>query len=231
MFTIAITGGIGSGKSQVGRLLREAGAYVIDADVIARKTLEVGQPGYRLLVQEFGSRFLRGDSETQVESPNTSDSNEVYSHQKKQSLGLPVDRGVLAQEMFSNAAIKESVENIIHPIVHSAYLQALEDAQAKDFKSLYYEHPLLFEKNQHDSFNFIVVVNAPLELRKRRLIDSRHILIDDVEQRIAAQIPLQEKCKQAHWVVDNSKDLGSLQQEVQKLISKVNTLVNAHRST
>jgi dephospho-CoA kinase len=188
---IAVTGGIGSGKSAVTARLAQRGAVVIDADLIAREVVEPGTPGLAAVVAEFGPGILTPDG--------------------------ALDRPAMAAIVFADAERRRALEAIVHPLV-GRRSQELLDA-APDDAVVVYDVPLLAESadlGRADGFDRVVVVTAPVETRVRRLV-SRGLSEDDARARIAAQASDDARLAIADLVVDNSGDLESLDAEVDRL--------------
>ena len=188
---IAVTGGIGSGKSAVTARLAQRGAVVIDADRIAREVVEPGTPGLAAVVAEFGPGILTPDG--------------------------ALDRPAMAAIVFADAERRRALEAIVHPLV-GRRSQELLDA-APDDAVVVYDVPLLAESadlGRADGFDRVVVVTAPVETRVRRLV-SRGLSEDDARARIAAQASDDARLAIADLVVDNSGDLEALDAEVDRL--------------
>lgn len=188
---IAVTGGIGSGKSAVTARLAQRGAVVIDADRIAREVVEPGTPGLAAVVAEFGPGILTPDG--------------------------ALDRPAMAAIVFADAERRRALEAIVHPLV-GRRSQELLDAAPED-AVVVYDVPLLAESadlGRADGFDRVVVVTAPVETRVRRLV-SRGLSEDDARARIAAQASDDARLAIADLVVDNSGDLEALDAEVDRL--------------
>jgi len=139
MFTVALTGGIGSGKSTVADILEELGALVIDSDLLAREVIERGTNGYDQVVARFGDSILR-DGE--------------------------IDRSALGNIVFSDVAARKDLEGIIHPLVRE---RAEKIASRAGDRVVINQIPLLFETKGSERFDFVISVEADEEIRKKRL--------------------------------------------------------------
>ena len=139
MFTVALTGGIGSGKSTVADILEELGALVIDSDLLAREVIERGTNGYDQVVARFGDSILR-DGE--------------------------IDRSALGNIVFSDVAARKDLEGIIHPLVRE---RAEKIASRAGDRVVVNQIPLLFETKGSERFDFVISVEADEEIRKERL--------------------------------------------------------------
>lgn len=178
MITIGLTGGIGSGKSEVARLLAERGAVVVDADALAREAVEPGTPGLAAVVEEFGPEVLAADG--------------------------TLDRARLAAVVFADPERRAVLEAIVHPYVgrRSQHLVARAGRDAV----LVYDVPLLVEKQMQGDFDLVVVVDVSPETQVRRLAAERGMSADDVRSRIAAQSTRDERLAVADVVIDNDTD-------------------------
>ncbi len=188
MITVGLTGGIGSGKSEVARLLAGRGAVVVDADALAREAVAVGTPGLAAVVAEFGSDVLDEDG--------------------------ALDRARLGAVVFAEPARRAALEAIVHPYVgrRSAELVAAAPPDAV----VVYDVPLLVEKSLQDGYDVVVVVDASEETRIGRLAD-RGTPEADARARMAAQSGRAERLAVADVVLDNDGDLDALAEQVDRL--------------
>jgi dephospho-CoA kinase len=190
---IAVTGGIGSGKSSVSACLAALGAVVIDADLIAREVVEPGTPGLAAVVAEFGTTVLRPDG--------------------------ALDRAALAGVVFTDPERRAALEAIVHPLVGARSAELL--AAAPPDAMVVYDVPLLAESaggalGRTGEFDAVVVVEAPLETRVRRLV-GRGLTADDARARIAAQASDEQRRSIADHVLVNDGDLDDLTSAVDAL--------------
>jgi dephospho-CoA kinase len=187
MKVIALTGGIGAGKSTVAQFFSELGASVVDADHLARIAIERGSAGFDEVVARFGETILaNGD----------------------------INRKALAEIVFSDPAAKSDLEGIIHPRVRKLFAQAIIDNESSIH--LIYEIPLLVETDAASKFDFIVSVEADEELRIERLL-TRGMLISDIKARLANQAPSQARIDIADAVIVNDGDEDHLLRQVENL--------------
>ena len=187
MMVIAVTGGIGAGKSTVAQFFSELGAHVVDADHLARIAIERGSEGFDEVVARFGEKILtNGD----------------------------INRKALAEIVFSDPAAKRDLEGIIHPRVRNLFAQAIIDNEPS--AHLIYEIPLLVETDAASKFDFIVTVEADEDLRIERLL-ARGMFITDIKARLASQAPSQARRDIADAVIVNDGDEDSLLRQVENL--------------
>ncbi len=189
MLTVGLTGGIGSGKSTVARMLALRGAVVIDADVLARDAVAFGTPGFTAVRERFGDDVLTADGD--------------------------LDRGALAAIVFADDEARRDLEAIVHPQVRRGIAQVIADhAGTEDVVVV--ESPLLIETGSHHDMTVVVVVTAKPETQIARLVE-RGMDGDDVRARMAAQLPLDDKAALADIVVDNEGSVAELEAQVDRV--------------
>lgn len=180
MTVIALTGGIASGKSTIGRRLAELGATRIDADQLARDAVAPGTPGLARVTERFGAdRILTAAGE--------------------------LDRAALGAIVFQDAAALQDLNGIVHPEVARLYAAAVAGARAANPDGLIvYEIPLLAETGRAGEFDLVVVADAPEEVRIARMVELRGMTEDDARRRIAQQATAEERRAIADVVIDTS---------------------------
>ncbi len=183
---VGLTGGIGSGKSAVARLLAEHGAVVIDADAIAREVVEPGTPGLAAVVAEFGAEVLTPDG--------------------------ALDRSRLGAVVFADPAARQRLNAIVHPLVgeRSAELSAAAAADAV----VVHDVPLLAENGLASGFDLVLVVESPESERIARLRRERGMSEDEVRARMAAQAGDADRRAIADVVIRNDSTLDDLADRV-----------------
>ncbi len=197
---IGITGSIGTGKSTFSELLRKKGFFVLDADVLAKKNLEKTSPAYVKIVAEFGDKILDSHSN--------------------------IDRAALAQIVFSDREKLEKLESITHPEIRIAVEKEKDEHKKNNQKYLFYDVPLLFEKNMDKSFDLVVMVTCTPENQIKRIKARNNWPDEEIRKRLAAQLPLSIKESRAHILINNNSDKAQLQIEVDKFIVWLETLQN-----
>ncbi|CAN2237311.1 dephospho-CoA kinase [Candidatus Planktophila dulcis] len=191
MLVVALTGGIGSGKSTVAQNFAELGALVIDADQLARMAIERGTDGFADVLLRFGDEvILNGD----------------------------IDRKKLAEIVFSDGKARKDLESIIHPRVQALFAQAVDDLEGDDI--LIYEIPLLVETGAAEKFDYVVTVESDIELRKARLL-KKGLYISQIEKRMASQASEEARTAIADAVIRNDGDEDSLLRQVENLWESV----------
>ncbi len=186
---VALTGGIGAGKSTVSRLLAEHGAVVIDADQLARLVVEPGSPALAAIAERFGGGVLRDGA---------------------------LDRPALSAIVFDDEDARRDLEAITHPAIGDEFRRRLETVP--EAKIVVYDVPLLAESSPHAPANFdaVVVVEAPIEVRLARL-EQRGMDRDDAMRRMASQSGDEERRRLATHVLDNRGGVAELARQVDTL--------------
>ena len=183
---VGLTGGIGSGKSEVSRRLASYGAVVIDADAVAREVVAPGTPGLAEVVQEFGPDVLHGDGS--------------------------LDRDRLGELVFADESLRLKLNAIIHPRVGERMAEL--ERQAGGAPVIVHDVPLLAENHLAGSFDAVVVVDVSPRIQLDRLARERGMPRAQAEARMGAQASREERLAIATIVVDNSGSLAELDREV-----------------
>jgi dephospho-CoA kinase len=187
MRRIGLTGGIGSGKSTVSALFSALGAYVVDADAIAREVVAPGSAGLDALVEEFGPEILSPDG--------------------------ALDRAALAEVVFADSSARERLNAITHPRIAARTAELV--AGLPSDAVMIHDVPLLAELGLQGAYDLVVVVDAPEQVRIDRLV-ARGLTQPDARARIKAQASREQRLGIADIVIDNSGDLQALREQVQK---------------
>jgi len=195
MHWLGLTGGIASGKSSVSRIFRELGITVIDADVLARKAVEPGQPAWTQVVSEFGRDIQLPSGE--------------------------LDRKKLGALVFSDEKRRRRLEEIIHPRVREMMLAERERLRSAGAEIAVYDVPLLYEKNLASQFDAVIVVDCLEELQLARLMARDALSEDQARARLSAQMPLAEKRRLADYVIENNAGFDELRENVRRVLKKI----------
>jgi dephospho-CoA kinase len=187
MRVIALTGGIGCGKSLAAQYFAELGALVIDADQLARAAIERGTQGFDEVVAFFGDSIL-----------NNGD----------------IDRRALGEFIFKNPEAKIKLEGIVHPFVRSEFEEAV--ASLKSDEVLVYEIPLLVETGAQDRFDLVISVESEMEIRIERL-RQRGMHISEIQGRIAAQATREQRVEAADFLIENDGSEDELLRQVENI--------------
>lgn len=195
MLWVGLTGGIGTGKSTVSRILRQRNIPVIDADELAREVVAFGTEGHEEVVKAFGSSAIDANGE--------------------------LNRKEIGRQVFSDKNKLQILESIIHPRVRSLSNQRKKELSDRGEKIGFYDVPLLFEKKMEDLFDRIVVVCCDPKIQKKRLIDRDKFSAEEADRRIAAQLPLERKILSAHFTLHNDGTTEDLEKQVVELLEKL----------
>ena len=191
MLKVGLTGGIGSGKSAVSRLLEQHGAVIVDADLIAREVVEPGTPALAQIAQEFGPQVLRPDGS--------------------------LDRAALAQQVFSDAAALARLNAITHPRIAARTGELFGQAATAGARVLVHDVALLVENDLATMYDAVVVVAVTPETQLARLVAQRGMSSEEAQRRIAAQAPLEDKVAVATHVLRNDGSREELAAQVARL--------------
>jgi len=176
---VGLTGGIASGKSTVSRQLAELGCHVIDADLLAREVVAPGESAWQAIVEAFGREVLQADGS--------------------------LDRARLATLVFRDATQRRRLEAITHPAIQARRQARLAELRARGFQGIVVQDAaLLIEVGGAAHVDRLVVVYATPEAQLERLMRRDGLDRAEAERRIASQMPLSEKIRLAHYVIDNS---------------------------
>lgn len=190
---VGLTGGIASGKSEVGRVLEKEGAAVLDTDAVAHDLVRAGTPVYREVVEGFGEGILGADRE--------------------------IDRSVLGARVFADPRARRALEAIVHPHVIRVVEGWFEEVTAtgRDAVALV---PLLFEAGAERLCDAVICVVAP-ETAVRERLRRRGLSDEDARRRVEAQLPAEEKARRSDYVVSNDGDLEALAEQTKELWKRI----------
>jgi len=188
---VGLTGGIGSGKSEVARRLADHGAVLIDADVAAREVVVPGSPGLARIAEVFGEDVLRP--------------------------GGTLNRERLGGIVFGDPGLRAKLNEIVHPLVRE-WMQAAEQAAVQASGPpgpvVVHDVPLLAESRGRAGFDVVIVVDVPPELQLERLVGLRGMPPEQARARMAAQASREQRLAVADVVIDNSGSLDDLDRRV-----------------
>ncbi len=192
---IGLTGGIATGKSSVAKYLRDLGLAVVDADVLAREVTQIGSAGLIEVVREFGKEILNNDAS--------------------------LDRKKLAQIIFNSDEKRLKLEKILHPLIQESRARERRSLENSGCSIAFYDVPLLFEKNMQSEFDETVLVYAPEHLQRERLRARNGLSDSEINMRLNAQMPIDEKVKLATHVIQNVSSLAELRSQVEKCVANL----------
>ena len=190
---IGLTGGIACGKSTVSAMLAERGAFVVDADEVAREVVEPGEPALAEVAAVFGQAVLREDG--------------------------TLDRRKLGEIVFADPEKRKRLEAILHPAIRERMWASIRKVKEDEpGRIVVADIPLLYETGQQGLYDGVLVVYVPRELQIRRLM-ARNPELTEAQAlgRINAQIDIERKKEMADWVIDNSGSLESTERQVEAL--------------
>ncbi|MCG0276500.1 MAG: dephospho-CoA kinase [Thermosediminibacteraceae bacterium] len=192
MKVIGLTGGIASGKSTVSRMLRRKGAYIIDADEIAKEIVKAGKPAWKDIIEHFGRDILNDDG--------------------------TIKRRKLANIVFSDEKKLKMLNEITHPRIVEEIKKELEACKKRKEKVVVIDAALLLETGLDVLVDEVWVVAVDEKTQIERLIErEKSISYTEAMERIRAQMPLEQKLKFATRIIDNSGDVENTQNQVDKL--------------
>ena len=191
MLIVALTGGIGAGKSQVAKYFHQLGSYVFDADLLARAAIERGSAGFDEVVTTFGDVILKdGD----------------------------IDRRKLGEIIFADPTAKAKLESIVHPEVQRLFEEARKSLPADAI--VIYEIPLLAESNSRSRFDYAITVESDEQTRTSRLKE-RGLASHEIVGRMAAQASREERISHCDLVIENQGDEDELLRQVEEIWQSV----------
>jgi len=199
---VGLTGGIGSGKSTVARMLEQRGAVVVDADDLARLAVTPGTPTLGKIRDEFGPGVVTGRGQ--------------------------LDRKAMAARIFGDPAARRALEAIVHPEVARRFAEALEPHRGTD-RVVVYAVPLLAERRLEGMFDVVVTVSAPEPVRVARMVSDRGMDEGDVRRRLAAQATDEDRERVAHLVISNDGSHQDLELRVDGLWAALRERATAAR--
>lgn len=192
MKTFGLTGGIGMGKSIAAGFLRERGAQVVDTDELAHQLVEPGQPALAEIQTVFGGHIV--------------------------APGGQLRRDELAQIVFADPAARKKLEAILHPRIQERWLAQIETWRAEDRNLAVVVIPLLFETMTELRFDRTVCVACSAPTQRKRLLE-RGWAPKQVEQRITAQMPIEEKIARSDYVIWTEGDLRNHSQQIDRILA------------
>lgn len=191
MRTVALTGNVAAGKSSVAALFRRWGATIIDADAIVRELQQPGQPVHAAIVARFGTDVLDADG--------------------------ALNRGALRARILADPAAREALNAIVHPAVLARRKTLAAEARAAGAQLIINDIPLLFELDLAGDYDVVILVDAPVAERLRRIVDDRGLAPAQAEALIAAQLPSDSKRTASSYVIDNDGTLEQLEQRARRV--------------
>ncbi len=196
MILVGLTGGIGSGKSTVSQLLSERGAIIVDADAVARELQQPGTEVLRLMAEAFGQEICNADGS--------------------------LNRQAVADRVFGNAEALKILNGIVHPAIGKEMNRRIEEQRSTN-NVVVLDIPLLVE-NPREGLCGVIVVDVPVDIAVDRLVSARGMVKEDAEARVSRQASREDRRAIADKVIDNSRDLEFLRQQVDEVWAWMQTL-------
>ncbi|WP_282709096.1 dephospho-CoA kinase [Ligilactobacillus sp. Marseille-Q7487] len=197
-YILGLTGGIATGKSTVSAYLKTKGAQIIDADLLAREVVKPKTKGWQEIIAVFGNEVLSAD--------------------------LTLNRQKLGQLVFADAAKLKQLNQITGPLIHALFLQEIAEAKKRDVRLLVLDIPLLFENNYQQLCDSVMVLTIPEKLQIQRVMKRDNLTMQQARQRIASQMPDEQKRKLADVVIDSSQQPSKTCLAVQKWLDLKNLI-------
>ncbi len=191
MKVYGLTGNIGSGKSTVAGMVRELGAFTVDADEVAREIVRPGEPALSEIIDRFGREVLSADG--------------------------TLDRGALAEIVFADERARKRLNGITHPKILE---RIKEKISARSGEPIVFVEASLIDRGRgglDDLIDGLVVVTCPGELRERRVSVRDGMSLEEIRRRMDSQMSEEEKASQGDFLIKNSSDMENLRAQVQAL--------------
>lgn len=192
-YLIGITGGIGSGKSEVSKYLISLGYPLIDADLVSREVVEPGEIGLFRIVEAFGEGILYPDRS--------------------------LNRGKLAEIIFNNDILRRQLNEILHPQIRLRMQQHLMSYIVEPF--VFFDVPLLYETDTRENYDEIILVYAPETVCLQRIIQRDKISLELAMKKIKAQMSIELKRSMSDYAIENTGDLHLLHKQVDFYLNSV----------
>ncbi len=186
MLNVALTGNVAAGKSSVLALFARWGAFTVDADALAREAVAPGSPALAAIARRFGADLILPDG--------------------------ALDRPALRRRAMGDDAARADLNAIVHPVVRRLEREQLDAAERRGTAIAVSDIPLLFEAADPADWDVVVLVDAPEETRRRRLLAAKGYTVADADAVIAAQLPSPDKRARSHFVIDNDGSLALLEE-------------------
>jgi dephospho-CoA kinase len=192
MLRVGLTGGIASGKTTVGRMFVELGCHLLDADSIVRDLFRPGDPVHSAIVDAFGHPVIASDGS--------------------------IDRTVLAEIVFHDAAAREQLNSLVHPAVIQRQKEWLDALEARDPNAVgIVEAALMIEVGTYKNYDKVIVVVCSPEEQRSRLRERSGLSEQQIDARIASQMPMEKKATFADYLIDNSGTLDETRKGVESV--------------
>lgn len=197
---VGLTGGIASGKSTVANMLKEMGIEVIDADIEARKAVEIGEVAYEQIVTYFGEDVLNDDH--------------------------TINRSRLGEIIFNDSAKRQKLNEIVHPDVRRRMNEKKEAAISRGDQVVVLDIPLLFESGLKHMVDVVLLVYVEKDVQLQRLMERNQLTKQEALARIRSQMPIEDKRKLADKVINNNGSIDNTKKQLIELLADWKTITN-----
>lgn len=197
---VGLTGGIASGKSTVANMFKEMGIEVIDADIEARKAVEIGEAAYEQIVTYFGEGILNDDH--------------------------TINRSKLAEIIFNDSVKRQKLNEIVHPDVRRRMNEKKETAILRGDQVVVLDIPLLFESGLKHMVDVVLLVYVEKDVQLQRLMDRNLLTKEEALARIQSQMPIEDKRKLADKVINNNGTIDDTKKQLIELLTDWKTITN-----
>jgi dephospho-CoA kinase len=199
MLRVGLTGGIATGKTTVGDMFVQLGCHLIDSDEIAHQLFEPGQDVHDAVIKTFGSNIVAAD-------------------------GI-IDRKILGEIVFKDSAARAKLNALVHPAIIRRQQEFLADIARADPKGVgMVSAALMVEIGTYKNYDKVIVLSCPPDVQRARLKARSALSDEQIEQRVASQMPVEEKVKYGDFVIDTSTDLETTRRQVEAINSKLREL-------
>lgn len=196
MLIVGLTGGIASGKSTMADMFKKEGAYIIDIDMISRDVVKPGKPAWQDVIHIFGKEVLNEDQ--------------------------TLNRKKVGDIVFSDAEKRKKLEEIIHPKITAETLMKINEIAKKDNQAIVIiDIPLLIETDKQDTVNKVVLVYTSPQGQIERLVKRDGLSLEDAHKRLTSQMPIENKKKYAHYIINNEEPLKEIQKRVKEIFREL----------
>jgi len=205
MVIVGLTGGIGSGKSTVAGMFKDEGAYIIDFDILARIVVERGKPAWEKIVKYFGPHVLFPDES--------------------------INRAALGRVIFAEEKSRKTLEGFVHPMILKERDKLIEEIRDENPSSVVIiDFPLLFELGMNEDFDKTILAYVPRYVQIKRVMERDGLSMEDVEKRLNAQMPIDEKKNLSDYIINAERAFGDMRDQVKKVIYRLNKIAEKGRA-
>ncbi len=197
---VGLTGGIASGKSTVANMIKEMGIEVIDADIEARKAVEIGEVAYEQIITYFGEAILNDDH--------------------------TINRSQLSEIIFNDSVKRQKLNEIVHPDVRKRMNEKKEAAILRGDQVVVLDIPLLFESGLKEMVDVVLLVYVEKDVQLQRLMERNQLTKEEALARIQSQMPIEDKLKLADKVINNNGSLDDTKKQLIALFADWKTITN-----